>query len=298
MSRSTIYAHIDRRETGVATAAWAGYVLHTAFQPIYTLHGGKPVIEAYEGLLRPFRDGEAIPPIQFFRNVPAQDRLGVETLTRTLHLLNAGRFLDRSSLIFVNFDPSIFSDRKIIEDSLRDMRLVLHEADIDPSRIVCEVTEKKAISQSTLASFVTALREHGFMIAVDDYGAEESDMARVSALKPDIVKFDAQWTARLMDTSPGVALLSLMVQEFAANGMKTVFEGIEETWQLEIAENSGAHMVQGFALSRPELAPSSFAIATPEESGTPPGQVAPDKGVTRVSARRLSPKLFGKRPLS
>ena len=102
-------------------------------------------------------------------------------------------------------------------------------------------------------------RSHGFRIAVDDYGAHDSDIERIRALKPDIVKFDAQWITRLMESGPGFALLHAMVTTFAEQGIATVFEGIEEGWQLELAERSGASMVQGYVLARPEIAPTSFA---------------------------------------
>lgn len=296
MSRSTIFANIKRHDTGVATGSWAGFELQTAFQPIFAFHDQKLVMKAFEGLVRPFRDEEEISPMQFFALIPPQERLAIEALTRTIHLLNAGRFLDPATLIFVNFDPSVFRDRRVIASLLRGMRLVLHEAGIEPARVVCEVTEKKATSKLALATFVAAMRDDGFTIAVDDYGAEESDLARVRALKPDIVKFDAQWIMRLMDTPHGVALLAAMVEEFASSGIRIVFEGIEEPWQLEIAEQAGAHMVQGYALARPELAPSSFAMALGRPV-LPPGSVPADAGARRSAARTQSvSKIFGRRP--
>ena len=86
-------------------------------------------------------------------------------------------------------------------------------------------------------------------------------------LKPDIVKFDAQWITRLMESGPGFALLHAMVTNFADQGIETVFEGIEEGWQLELAERSGASMVQGYVLARPEIAPTSFAaVPAPRQS--------------------------------
>ena len=111
-------------------------------------------------------------------------------------------------------------------------------------------------------------RMHGFRIAVDDYGSHNSDAERVRALKPDIVKFDAQWITRLMESGPGFALLSAMVTSFADQGIQTVFEGIEESWQLDLAERCGASMVQGYALARPEIAPTSFAQFRPREGQT------------------------------
>lgn len=260
MARSVGLAHIIRQDDGTSTGIWGVYVLKSAFQPIFAFREGKVSIAAFEGLLRPFRDGERIPPPVFFNSIPPADRLHVDTLARTLHLLNAARFLDPAASLFINFDPSVFSEPSVADHALRDMRLVLHEAGIDPRRIVCEVTEQKCASQDTLYGFVAALRRHGFRIAVDDYGSDDSDMNRIKELKPDIVKFDAHWITHLMESGPGFALLSAMVETFAGQGIATVFEGIEEGWQLELAERSGASMVQGYVLARPEIVPTRFGV--------------------------------------
>ena len=177
------------------------------------------------------------------------------------------------------------------------MRLVLHEADVDPRRIVCEVTEQKSASSEALHSFVQALRAHGFRIAVDDYGAHDSDIERIRVLKPDIVKFDAQWITRLMESGPGFALLYAMVTNFADQGIETVFEGIEEGWQLELAERSGASMVQGYALARPEIAPTSFAQFRHRENQTSAISPIAETGVRTEPGRRpqAQARSFGKR---
>lgn len=259
MPRSVGLAHIIRPEDGPATGVWGVFTLKSAFQPIFAFEAGRLSIVAFEGLVRPSRAGVAISPASFFASVPAEDRLHVETLARTLHLLNA-RPLDRAASIFVNFDPSVFADGEVTDTALREMRLVLHEAGIDADRIVCEVTEQKAASPEALSSFVEALRAHDFRIAVDDYGAEESDFRRIEELRPDIVKFDAHWIVHLMDSKPGAALLRTMVETFETMGIRTLFEGIEETWQLELAERCGVAMVQGYVLAKPELAPTSFSV--------------------------------------
>ena len=301
LSRSIALAHLIREKDRPAVGAWGPYVLKSAFQPIFGFDGGKLSIEAFEGLIRPFREGEAVTPATFFHAIQAGERLHAETLTRTLHLLNAGMFLDPATMLFINFDPSVFGERAVAEAALRDMRLTLHESGIDARRIVCEVTEQKSTSGGALERFVDLLRDHGFRIAVDDYGAEESDMERVAALRPDIVKFDAQWIARLMDTRPGFALLSVMVGEFASRGIRIVFEGIEEHWQLECAEECGAHMVQGYILARPEIAPTSFAVfarsgvdaASGQEGGTSEPRVGETSSGRRADAQR---RVFGRRP--
>jgi EAL domain-containing protein (putative c-di-GMP-specific phosphodiesterase class I) len=295
VSRSVGLAHILRQDDGTAKGIWGVFELRTAFQPIFAFDGGKLRVAAFEGLIRPFRDGEPLSPGAFFGVMPAADRFHVETLMRTLHLLNAGACLDPSASIFVNFDPSLFSDRGLAETVLRDMRLVLHEANIHPGRVVCEVTEQKSHSNRLLGGFVEALRAHGLRIAVDDYGAEDSDIGRIEALRPDIVKFDARWMNRLMATRPGFALLRTMVRQFEESGIHTVFEGIEESWQLELAEKSGATMVQGFALARPELAPASFASFNPLPTGEDEPAVHHGLAEPRPAGPRVRQQAFGRR---
>ncbi len=302
MSRGAESFHITEHEDGTFQALWGPFVLKSAFQPIFRFAGGRLEIAAFEGLIRPFRDGEGITPPVFFRSIPAGDRLHIETLTRNLHLLNAGRFLDPATMLFVNFDPSVFLDREMTTIALREMRKTLHRAGVDARRVVCEVTEQKSASETALSAFVVALRDYGFRIAVDDYGAEDSDMVRVAALKPDIVKFDAQWISRLMDSRPGVALLSVMAGEFSSRGITIVFEGLEEPWQLELAEEVGAHMVQGFVLARPELAPTSFAAFTrlgqPLPHAVQADSPPPAEGVVALASPRRAmhmPRPFGRR---
>lgn len=297
MSRSIGLAHIIRHDDGTSTGVWGLYTLKSAFQPIFAFEDGKLSIAAFEGLIRPFRDGEPQAPGQFFATCPPADRLHIEALTRTLHLLNAGACLPEDASIFINFDPSVFIDRAVSDSALREMRLVLHEAGIDPKRVVCEVTEQRSASKAALSDFVEALKANGFRIAVDDYGADESDINRIKELKPDIVKFDAHWITQLMESGAGFALLMTMVAAFEGRGIRTVFEGIEESWQLDLAEKSGASMVQGYVLAKPEIAPTSFrsyarAVHMPE-----PGlQAGQDLG-SGISARQSTrpTRTFGKR---
>ncbi|MDP3896811.1 MAG: EAL domain-containing protein, partial [Mesorhizobium sp.] len=263
MTLSVDPAQIVRQSDGSYTGVWGQFILKSAFQPIFAFGEGRLKIAAYEGLVRPFSGADAVAPALFFPMVPAVERQRVETLARTLHLLNAGRFLDRGAEIFINFDPSLFAERAVTDALLREMRLVLREAAIEPGRVVCEVTEQKSSSEAALFGFVEALRGYGFRIAVDDYGSDDSDIHRIGRLRPDIVKFDARWISSLMDSGPGYALLAEMVATFKARGIDTVFEGIEYGWQLELAEKSGASMVQGFVLARPEIVPTSFSPFTP-----------------------------------
>lgn len=296
MPRSGAFDQISRQPNGSSVGVWGRYLLRSAFQPIYAFSAGKLEIAAYEGLIRPFEDGKPVSPGEFFGSIKPIDRFRVETLTRNLHVLNAAMRLGPDSSLFLNFDPSVFLDATISNNALRDLKLVLHESGLDPARVVCELTEQRSGSMETLLGFVAALRANGFRIALDDYGADESDFTRVKDIRPDIVKFDGAWIDQLMGSAPGAALLAAMVKTFTDMGIESVFEGLEEPWQLELAEKCQVHMVQGYVLARPELIPIESgrshevlgaAAAAPTPAGNGHGGAAFGKGA-RPFGRRVS----------
>lgn len=300
MARGLGQSHIAREADGSVVGHWAPYVLRTAFQPIFAFDRGTLRLHAFEALVRPSREGNPLSPATFFKAVPAIDRLSIEALSRDLQILNAGIALGPDVVLFINFDPSLFCDRAIVEAALRDMRNVVAEAGLRPERIVCEVTEQSSASVAALQDFVTALRSDGYRVAVDDYGTESSDMERVKQLRPDIVKFDAKWIVRLMETRPGIALLTAMVEEFRQKNILTVFEGIEEEWQIDVAAEVGVSMIQGFALARPEIAPTSFpAVRHPLDPGVSgdPDRDPPPGGHADLPPHRRSGRVFGRRGL-
>lgn len=254
VSHESALPQVARETDGAVTGGWGAYVLTSAFQAIYGFdENGHLRQAAAEGLLRPFRDGLAVSPGRFFASVPPDQRMEVETLARTLHILNAAP-LPAGSALFLNFNPALFTDASRMQAAIRHTEAALEEATIPPARIVCEVTEEKSGSESLLLDFAESMRELGCRIAVDDFGAAWSDMARIDRLRPDVVKFDAGWVSRLMGSEPGHELLVQMVARFKSLGIGTLFEGIEQTWQLDAAREAGVDMVQGFGLARPELA--------------------------------------------
>ncbi len=103
------------------------------------------------------------------------------------------------------------------------------------------------------------LREAGFKIAVDDYGADSSDARRVELVQPDIVKLDAHWVVRLMESQSGFAILQDAVERFHQDGASVIMEGLEQGFQIDLAWGAGADLIQGFALARPQLAPTNIS---------------------------------------
>jgi len=270
-----------KERDGSFSASYGPFILRTGLQPIFSQNArGGLKLEAFEALIRPVKNGETIAPAQFFPMVQPSDAADVERLCRRLHLANMGTTSAGDPLLFLNFDPKFFpSYPEMLADAevlARDVR----EAGLHADRIVCEIIETEASSRAVLGSLVDVLREHHFKIAIDDYGAEDSDFERVSLLKPDIVKFDGPWVQRFLETSEGFALLQTMVRQFRENGIMTLFEGLEEHWQVAACRQLGVRLLQGFVLARPELAPNGsnvHPIAAQTEDETCAAQIEPEE---------------------
>lgn len=264
--------HFLQDERGFYTTSYGPFVLRSAFQPIFSQNEeGHLTIEAFEALIRAQQDGKPVSPPHFFSMVEQTDALTVDTLCRELHILNMGKLGRRKARLFVNFNPGLFDDIDGIDAEVDRMVDVTLKAGLRPGRIVCEITEQGSGDERVLNRLVDGLRSRLFKIAVDDYGADDSDSKRVNQLKPDVIKFDAAWVRRFTETSAGMGLLKLMVAQFIERGITVLFEGLEEEHQIEFCQKIGVQLMQGYALARPEIVPRTFDDRFPEPQLTQAG---------------------------
>lgn len=250
---------LKRAEDGTWVAQYKDFSLKTAFQPIFRFVGGKLRPVAFESLLRPYIDDTSVLPSSFFGSLADDDIPVVETIARTLHVRNAPLLPVQARRLFLNFNPGALESKSTFESVLDDLGAELGLSDLSTNDCICEITEKAAVSEPDLRYFVYALRARGYLIAVDDFGAASSDMSRIKALTPDLVKFDGEMVKWLMDSPEGYREFKQLVKKFKELRIKTVIEGLEEFWQVEMAENAGADFVQGFAAAVPRIVPADFS---------------------------------------
>lgn len=264
--------HFLQDDRGFYTTSYGPFVLRSAFQPIFSQNDqGHLTIEAFEALIRAQQDGKPVSPGHFFSMVEKADAVTVDTLCRELHILNMGKLGRRKARLFINFNPGLFDNVTNIDAEVDRMVEVTLRAGLRPGRIVCEITEQGSGDERVLDRLVNGLRSRLFKIAVDDFGADDSDSKRVSELKPDVLKFDAAWVRRFTETSAGMGLLKLMVEQFIERGITVLFEGLEEDHQVEFCQKIGVQLMQGYALARPEIVPRTFDDRFPEPELTQVG---------------------------
>jgi EAL domain-containing protein (putative c-di-GMP-specific phosphodiesterase class I) len=241
--------------------------------------------------------------------VAREDSAMIDSLCRTLHIFNTGALRRSNAKLFMNFHPGLFITDADIRREVEMIKLATREAGMSPDRIVCEITQKENDTADMLAHFVADLRKHGFRIAIDEYGADERDASRLQFMKPDYVKFEADWVKDFLENSAGSALLRHMVKQFLEQGILTIFEGLEDQRQVDICRNLEVPLLQGYALARPQIAPTTFNDDFPEanvparatlKSGADLERYNPEMHMPRATPATYSPvarkaTAFGKR---
>ncbi|RDK00975.1 bifunctional diguanylate cyclase/phosphodiesterase [Paraburkholderia lacunae] len=230
---------------------WENYYLISHFQPLYSLSHQKQV--GFEALLRgEHDDGTLVPPVVLFAPNPGNDEGALDRASHAVHLGNAREALPASAWLFLNILPATF----IAEGYADQLAAIVRAVGLEPERVILEILESHGGSVDEMSRAAALYREHGFLIAVDDFGAGQSNLDRLFRIRPDIVKLDGEL---IRATSPRTEqpILPKLVSLLHLAGMLVVVEGVETTEELILAVESNVDFAQGYLLGRPaaEMAP-------------------------------------------
>lgn len=225
----------------------AGLELHSAFQPILSVAHCRVV--GQEALLRATDSvGRSLGPAEIFPLL--KEEMSEQTMHETcsrLHL-SSYRAQERTGWLFLNADPAAIETRSSIVDRFGSW---LTESGVAPHALVIEIIENRSLDERRLARAVEGYRELGCLVAIDDFGAGESNFERIWRIRPDVVKIDRQMISDAGQSRVVRRLLAGLVSLLHEAGCLVVLEGIETHEQALIAMESGADFVQGYLFSRP-----------------------------------------------
>ncbi|MCY0886515.1 MAG: EAL domain-containing protein [Firmicutes bacterium] len=156
--------------------------------------------------------------------------------------------------LFLNFDP----DRLAAGGDAAALARHLQTAGLSPDRVVLEVGERAFnVQDAVIRRAFAAYRRAGFLLALDDVGAEASNLLRMATLAPDILKVDRSLVAGAPRNSAFRAVLDALAVAADKMGAALLLEGVETEEELALAVDTGARYVQGFF----------FAPALPQPAG-------------------------------
>lgn len=166
-----------------------------------------------------------------------------------LHLREFAR-QKREGWLFLNVIPQALAERETVKELFGSW---LDEAGLEGHRVVIEIVEKKTRSEHALARAIEGLRELGCWIAIDDFGAGESNFERIWRIRPNIVKLDREMLVEACRHEHVRRLMPGIVSLLHEAGCLVVLEGIETDEQAMIAMESDVDFVQGYRFCRPSV---------------------------------------------
>lgn len=152
--------------------------------------------------------------------------------------------------ISVNVSFIEIEDEKFIEELIAISERTNFVRDL----ICLEVVEKfKSKDISKIQKTILTLKEHGFFIAIDDFGVEYSNLDLLNEIDAKIIKLDKYFINDIKTTLLKRKIIEFVSEICKVSDKSIVCEGVENDEQLEIIKNIDYEKIyiQGFFYSKP-----------------------------------------------
>ena len=150
--------------------------------------------------------------------------------------------------ISVNVSRAHFAEENLAEHicSIVDKFKVPHEY------IELELTESAFFDdKAVLLTTVRKLKDFGFKVSMDDFGAGYSSLNSLKELPLDIIKLDAEFFRSVDDIERSNLIVGQTISLAKKLGMEIVAEGIETREQVDFLAKQDCDLIQGFYFSKP-----------------------------------------------
>jgi len=220
------------------------------FQPIVNLKTGN--IFAYEALVRGLGDDpdDLIQPLDLFAGAEREDlAMEFDRLCRKKALEAYSNFENAARpLIFMNINTSEIADA---ETEHPHIHVMTHQMGFTPRGIGLELIESPSRSPEELIDFVNRYRESGFLIVIDDFGCEHSNIDRLIQIHPDIIKIDRNIISGIENDPYRQSILKSIHSLAEMTGSLCLAEGVETLEEIKTCHNLGVDLYQGFSIAHP-----------------------------------------------
>jgi diguanylate cyclase (GGDEF)-like protein/PAS domain S-box-containing protein len=215
-------------------------------QPLVSARTGK-VIGA-EALARWFEPEQGwISPSVFIpmaESLGLIDKVGQSVWQQALHALT---LLPDRHRLSVNLSKRQLFSSSIVQQLLDD----LAHANIEPGRIMLEITESIALSEVSYArERIIELDARGFGISIDDFGVGYSSLSQLHEIPADELKLDISFIKRIHEKS-GLSMATAIISIAKSLDLECVAEGVEDERTAELLGSIGVEILQGNHFAKP-----------------------------------------------
>lgn len=198
------------------------------------------------------KDGKIISPALF---IPALEKTG-KIVDLDFYVLSFVLKLIRSWIdkgiepvpISFNLSRLHFYNEQLVEHICE----LVNCYDVPAEYVEIEVTESVFFEEEKLIiAKVEKLREYGFKVSVDDFGAGYSSLNLIGILPVDIIKLDRVFVKDSLKTKRGNDVIKGLIKILNEIELDIVCEGVETPEEEKIISDYGCKEIQGFLYDRP-----------------------------------------------
>lgn len=221
------------------------------YQPQVDIKTGR--ISGAEALVRKLdENGGIIPPNKF---VSFYEMEGVISYVDLFVLKSACESMAEWQKMGYDIHMSInFSRVTLLEpDIVEIIQQICKKSHIEPKDITIEVTESiSKMGEDRLKELIKEINQAGFTISLDDFGSQYSNLAILSSMDFDEIKFDKSLVDELeYNPKSRIVMENTVNMCRALNGITSLAEGIETKGQLELLMDYQCDHGQGYYFSKP-----------------------------------------------
>ena len=140
----------------------------------------------------------------------------------------------------------------IESDLAEQIRDIVDSAGTPHDLIEIELTESAFFDdKNAMIATIKRLKEYGFAVSMDDFGAGYSSLNSLKEMPLDVLKLDADFFRNDDGEGRGRIVVTEAIKLAQSLNMRTVAEGIEEKSQVDFLAKQGCDMIQGFYFAKP-----------------------------------------------
>jgi len=215
------------------------------YQAIYNNKTKK--VEKFECLARLEHDGKIYNPIDFIEIAEVTGML--HSITKIIAQKAFQAFSDTDYSFSINISEKDLNLNYLVPF----LPNLAHKHKIDPSRVVIEVLEGiSADGAEQSLNQLMELKKYGFLLAIDDFGAQNSNFERVHKLEVDFIKIDGSFIKNIATDETSYKVSKTITDFSKSVGAKVIAEFVHNEDVYNKVLELGIEYSQGYYFSQPK----------------------------------------------
>lgn len=150
--------------------------------------------------------------------------------------------------VSLNFSRATLLEEKLIET----MEKIRRRYQVEASLLEIEITESSGVlEQDVLARIGSQIRQQGYRLSLDDFGAKFSNIATLSVMELNVLKLDKSLVNDLISNEEMTVIVRNFLITCRELGIESVAEGVETVEQLQILQELECDYAQGYLFNKP-----------------------------------------------